>query len=105
MRKLEHFGIPMSTIPEGANHAEGLKLWMTDPAQSEHNLELLYFEEGTPFPKEIQTIAHVAYSVPSLEEAMAGKKLLFAPLDCGDYTIAFVEEGGIPIEYIEFKNK
>ncbi|MFI3259767.1 MAG: hypothetical protein R3Y16_06705 [Rikenellaceae bacterium] len=103
MRKLEHFGVPYPSVPEGAIYAEGLKIYLTDPSQSENSLEKLYFEEGNPFPIEVQTIAHVAYSVPSLEEAMAGKKVLFAPLDCGTHTIAFVEEEGIPIEYIEYK--
>ncbi len=93
----------MSIVPEGATYAEGLKIWMTDPSKSEHALELLHFEEGNPFPKEVQTVAHIAYSVPSLDEAKAGKKMLFGPLDCGDYTIIFVEEEGIPIEYIEYK--
>ncbi|MFR9620530.1 MAG: hypothetical protein SNH63_04820 [Rikenellaceae bacterium] len=102
-RKLEHFGIPMPAVPAGANYAEGLKIWMTDPSTSANNLELLHFEEGTPFPVEVCTIAHVAYSVESLDEAMAGKRLLFDKLDCGDYVIAFVEEEGIPVEYIEYK--
>ncbi len=103
MRKLEHFGIPMSSIPEGASYAEGLKIWMTDPSASENKIEKLFFEEGNPFPIEVQTIAHPAYSVPSLEEASAGKRVLFGPLDCGDYVIMFVEEEGIPVEFIEFK--
>ncbi|MFI3303559.1 MAG: hypothetical protein SNF68_02660 [Rikenellaceae bacterium] len=103
MRKLAHYGIPMPSVPAEATYAEGLKIWLTDPATTENNIEKLYFEEGNPFPVEVQTIAHIAYSVPSLEEAMAGKRVLFPPLDCGTHTIAFVEEEGIPIEYIEFK--
>lgn len=102
-RKLEHFGVPVPFIPEGANHVEAMHFWGTDPSTSANKLELLYFEEGTPFPKEIQTIGHVAYSVASLAEAMEGKKVFIGPLDCGDYSIVFVEEEGIPIEYIEYK--
>ncbi len=103
MRKLEHFGVPMPSVPEGANYAEGLKIWMTDPSTSENKLEKLYFEEGNPFPIEVQTIAHVAYSVPSLDEAIMDKKVLFGPLDCGTHVIIFVEEEGIPVELIEYK--
>ena len=36
-------------------------------------------------------------SLPELE----GAKVLLEPLDCGDMTIAFVEEEGIAIELIE----
>ncbi len=103
MRKLEHFGIPMSSVPEGASYAEGLKIWMTDPSTSKNNLELLHFEEGNPFPVEVQTIAHPAYSVPSLDEAVGDSRVLFGPLDCGTHVIIFVEEEGIPVEFIEYK--
>ncbi|MEG2071444.1 MAG: hypothetical protein RR034_08745 [Bacteroidales bacterium] len=93
----------MSAIPAGASNAEGLKLWMTDPNMSENKIEFLYFEKGTCFPELIQTTAHIAYSVPCLKSALTDKKVLFAPLDCGSQTIAFIEEEGIPIELIEFK--
>ncbi|MFI3330198.1 MAG: hypothetical protein R3Y38_00160 [Rikenellaceae bacterium] len=102
-RKLAHFGIPVPFVPEGAVYVEGMDFWMVDPSTTSNNIELLHFGPKTSFSKEVQSIAHIAYVVESLEEAMAGKKVYDAPIDCGDYTIAFVEEEGIPIEYIEYK--
>ena len=43
----------------------------------------------------------VIKNVPCLKCEPEGAKVLLEPLDCGDMTIAFVEEEGIAIELIE----
>ena len=55
-------------------------------------------------PELVQKQGHIAYTVPSLEEELKGKKVIFGPAVCDEHlTIAFIEEEGII--RIERKNK
>ena len=93
MRKVNHFGIPTTIAQPGECYAEGLKVWLTDFTKSKNRIEFLRFEPETWMPELIQNVAHIAYEVPDLE-----------PMDCGDKFIAFVEEEGIPVELMCYKN-
>ena len=103
MRELSHFGIPVAEKMEGMAYLENLKVHITDHAQSPNKLEFLYFEPDTPLPQLMQQQAHIAYAVPSIEEAIKDTKLLFGPYDMGHMWLAFVEEEGVAIEFNEFK--
>ena len=98
MRTFNHVGIVTSDQVEGAVLNEGLKVWLTDYSKS------LKFEEGSCLPELVQKQGHIAYTVPSLEEELKGKKVIFGPAVCDEHlTIAFIEEEGIAIEIMEIK--
>lgn len=83
---------------------EGLKVWLTDYSKSPNRIEFLRFEEGSPLPELVQTNGHIAYTVPSIEKELEGKKVIFGPAVCDEHlTIAFIEEEGIAIEIMEVK--
>ena len=55
-------------------------------------------------PEIVQKQSHIAYVVPSLEEELKDKKVIFGPAVCDEHlTIAFSEEEGISIELMEIK--
>lgn len=101
MRTLSHFGIPVAEKPAGAAYIEPLKVSVTDYGKSANKIEFLYFEPDSPMHDLVQKQAHVAYEVPCLKCELEGAKVLLEPLDCGDMTIAFVEEEGVAVELIE----
>lgn len=105
MRTLSHFGVPVDYKPEGAMYNEGLNIWLTDYSKSVNKIEFLYLESGvSPLPEKVLKTAHIAYEVPSLEEALKGQKIIFGPAPCDAHlTIAFIEEEGIAIELMEIK--
>lgn len=104
MRKLNHFGVVTQTPADGEFYVEGLKVWLTDFTKSPNKIESLRFEEGSCMPEIIQTTAHIAYEVDSLEEALKGAKILVEPFVGGDkLKCAFIEEEGIAIELMEFE--
>lgn len=104
MRTFHHFGIPVKEVKEGATYNEGLKVWLTDIDASPNKVEFLKFEEGSILPALVQALPHVAYLVPSIEEELKGKKVIFPITPCNDVlTIAFIEEEGIAIEIMETK--
>ncbi len=104
MRTFNHVGIPTTTKQDGESLNETLSVWLTDYSKSPNRIEYLRFEEGSCLPELVQTIAHIAYTVPSIEEELKGKKVIFPPLVCNEnLTIAFIEEEGIAIEIMEVK--
>ena len=104
MRTLNHFGVPVNDIKEGASLNEGLNVWLTDFSKSENKIEFLKFEEGSCLPELVQTTAHIAYTVPCLTTALEGQKVIFGPAECDEHlTIAFIEEEGIATELMEIK--
>ena len=104
MRTLSHVGIVTTEKKEGAVYNEGLHVWLTDYSKSPNKIEFLKFEPGSCLPELVQTNGHVAYVVPSLEEELKEKKVIFGPAVCDEHlTIAFIEEEGIAIEIMEVK--
>lgn len=104
MRTLNHFGIITDEIREGAVYNDGLKVWLTDFANSPNKIEYLKFEAGSPLPELVQKSAHIAYSVPCLETELIGKNVIFGPVVCSEtLSIAFIEEEGAPLEIMEIK--
>ena len=67
MRKLHHFGIPVTNPVDGETHNDELHLFCTDVAASPNKIEFLRFEKGCPFPELVQTMPHIAYEVESME--------------------------------------
>ena len=104
MRTLSHVGIVTTEKKEGAVYNEGLHVWLTDYSKSPNKIEFLKFEPGSCLLELVQTNGHVAYVVPSLEEELKDKKVIFGPAVCDEHlTIAFIEEEGIAIEIMEVK--
>ncbi|MFI3264471.1 MAG: hypothetical protein SNG38_04105 [Rikenellaceae bacterium] len=104
MRTLHHIGIPVKEVKEGSVYNEGLSVWLTDIDASPNRIEFLKFEEGSCMPAVVQELAHIAYTVPSMEEELKGKNVIFGPVVCDEHlTIAFIEEEGISLEIMEIK--
>ena len=104
MRKYNHVGIITTEDKPGATFNEGLRVWLTDFTQSKNKIEFLKFADGSCMPALIQKQTHLAYEVPSLADALKGAKLIFGPAVVNDkLTIAFIEEEGLAIELMEFK--
>lgn len=104
MRTFNHVGIVTTEQKEGAVYNEGLHVWLTDYSKSPNKIEFLKFEAGSCLPDLVQTNGHIAYVVPSIEEELKDKKVIFGPAVCDEHlTIAFIEEEGIAIEIMEVK--
>lgn len=104
MRTFNHVGIVTTEQKEGAVLNAGLNVWLTDYSKSPNKIEFLKFEEGSCLPELVQSNGHLAYTVPSLEEELKDKNVIFGPAVCDEHlTIAFIEEEGIAIEIMEIK--
>ncbi len=100
--KFHHVGIPTTEKKGEEIYLEDAKLYVTEIDDSPHKIEWLRFEDGSPMPKELQTIAHIAYEVDNLNVALEGQEILIEPFTPMEgVTVAFVLENGAPIEYME----
>ena len=103
-KQFHHIGIPSTQKRADEIHLADVKLFITDAGKSEHHIEWLRFEPGSPLPELLKTTAHVAYTVDNLEDALVGKKVIaqpWAPME--GLRVAFIEDAGAPVEFLEIK--
>lgn len=103
-KEFHHIGIPTTKQQPNEIYLAGSKLFITDATQSEHRIEWLRYEVGSPMPNILKKTAHVAYTVDNLDEALAGRNVImppFAPME--GLRVAFIQDGEAPVEFLEFK--
>lgn len=103
MRKINHIGIPVRHPVPGEVYNEGMKVFLTDFAQSPNKIEFLRFDEDSWMPRPIQELAHIAYEVDDLDKELESARILLPKTVVNDsLTIAFIEEEGIALELMQF---
>ncbi|WP_018300767.1 hypothetical protein [Fangia hongkongensis] len=96
-----HMGIPTKVKKEGERYSSTFKMYTTK-GHNGHRVQWHRFEEGCPLHPLIQSTAHVAFKVNSIDEAIKGKKVILAPyFPIENFRVAMVEIEGAPVEYIE----
>jgi hypothetical protein len=104
--KYHHIGIPTKTPREGEVYDKRFKIWMVGSDKSPYNIEWLRYEKDCPFPELVKTVAHVAFEVDDMDKAIAGKKVLIQPVNINEtLKIAFIEDNGAPVEFLQFKKR
>lgn len=101
MRKLLHVGIPTKTKPANTSYVDLLKVHITNPDESAHKIEWLYFEEDSPMAKIIQDQTHFAYEVEDIEKELQGASIVWPLTDLGGMKLAFIVEEGVPVEIVQ----
>ena len=70
---------------------------------SPFGVEWLRFEADSPLPDLVKRVPHVAFEVPDLAAAIADREILIAPNSPSEgVMVAFIIDGGAPIEFLEF---
>jgi hypothetical protein len=60
------------------------------------------YEQDCQLPEIVKTMPHVAFEVVDIYEAIQGKKVIIEPNSPSEGNIvAFIEENGAPIEFIQ----
>lgn len=104
--KYHHTGIPTNKKREGERYIPALKMFVSGFSESPYGIEWMRFESNSPVHPLVQKIAHVAFEVENLEEALKDKNIITKPaLPSDGVRVAMIEENGAPIELIEFQEK
>lgn len=102
--KYHHVGIPTQKSFPGEVYLPQFKMHVLGFENSPYGVEWIRFEEGSPIPRLVQKVPHVAFEVDDLEAAIAGKELLIAPNSPSPgVTVAFIVDNGAPIEFLQFE--
>ncbi len=101
--KYHHVGIPTSTPQPGETHLPTHKVFCTDHESNPFGIQWMRYEAGCALPDVVKTVAHVAFEVDDLEQAIAGHELLIAPNSPSEgVRVAFVLCDGAPVEFLQY---
>jgi hypothetical protein len=100
--QFDHIGVPAQAKRDGMRFLESKRLWLTSPGDHPFRVEWLWYEPDSPEAELVQTMPHVAYLVPSLDEAIAGYPVVAEPFDVfGEVRVSFIEVDGAPVEFVQ----
>lgn len=101
MYKYDHIGIIVERPQEGMIYYPEFKVWTSDYEASEYRIEFIYYEEGSKMHPLIQKNPHVCFLVEDVDEAVHGKNVLMEPSTHDTYRMAFIEDRGAIVEFIQ----
>ncbi len=100
--KYHHLGIPTKEKLRDEKHLKHLKIYVSGYGQNAYGVEWTRYEDDAPYPEVVKTIAHVAFEVDNLQEAIEGKNVIIEPNSPSPgVVVAFIEDNGAPIEFLE----
>lgn len=103
-RAFHHIGLPTEDPQADETYVEETRVWVTDPADHPCRVEYLRYEEDSPVTGPLRRKPHVAYRVDDLAAALEGRELLLEPFTpMPGLSVAFFEEDGVVIEYMQFE--
>ena len=100
--KYHHLGIPTKEKLKGERYLPHLKMYVSDHHRSDYGVEWVRYDEDADFPELVKTVAHVAFEVDDLYEAIKDKKVIIQPNSPSPgVLVAFIEDNGAPIEFLQ----
>ncbi|MFO7914215.1 MAG: hypothetical protein R6U43_00790 [Candidatus Krumholzibacteriales bacterium] len=100
--KYHHIGLPAAGRMEEEKRLEHLKMYVRGNEDDPYGIEWIRFDEDAPYPELVRTVAHVAFEVENVREAIRGKKVIIEPNSPSPgVTVAFIEHNGAPVEFLE----
>jgi hypothetical protein len=102
--RYHHLGIPYTEPRAGERQIEHLGIHVCGFETSPYGIEWIRFDPHCLVPDIVRTVAHVAFAVDNLEEALAGQDILIPPnAPSSGVRVAFILHDGAPIELLEFE--
>jgi len=100
--KYHHIGIPTTEKKPGEVYLPQFGMYVSGFETSAFGIEWLRFDETTNQPALVQRVPHIAFEVPDLEAAIAGKQVLIPPNSPSKgVRVAFIVENGAPVEFLQ----
>src|SRR4030042_4182504 len=100
--KYHHLGIPTNQARIGEVYLPEYRVYHCGFENSEYGIEWMRYEPDCPLPEIVKTIPHLAFEVDDVQQAIIGKKVIIAPNSPSPgIWVAFIEENGAPIDFIQ----
>ncbi len=100
--KYHHTGIPTKEKLKDERYIPHLKLAVSGFGQNAYGVEWTRYDDDAPYPELVKTVAHVAFEVEDLADAIKGKHVIIEPNSpSAGVLVAFIEDNGAPIELLQ----
>jgi hypothetical protein len=106
MMEFSHVGLITDRPQPGEVFVEATRVWITDFVDHPYKVEWLRFEPDSPVTGPVRTQPHVAYKVPSIEQAAAGLPTLIEPFTpLPNLRVGFyLSPDGAVLEFMEYSD-
>ena len=102
--RYHHIGMPTEKKVAGMVYIEHLKIYATDHESNPFGIQWMKYENECRIPELVRKVAHVAFEVENLQEALRGKKVIIElNSPSPGVIVAFIEEAGAPIELLQLE--
>ena len=100
--RFNHIGIPTTKPFPGEINVPHLHITCSDHKDNAFGIQWMRYWEDAPYPILVKTVAHVAFEVDDLAEAIAGHTVLIEPNSPSPgVLVAFIEVNGAPVELMQ----
>ena len=100
--KFNHIGIPTTARFEGEIDLPHLKVTVSDHQSNPFGIQWQRYWEGAAVPDLVRTVAHVAFEVDDLEQALRGQEVIIPPNSpSAGVIVAFINVAGAPVELLQ----
>lgn len=94
--KYHHMGIPTQSPKQDETYLEKYDIFCKDHESNPYGIQWMRYGDECPLPKLIKEVAHVAFEVENIEEAVQGKEVTVKPNSPSKGVIvAFIVEMGL----------
>ena len=102
--EFSHIGMITDTPQTGEVFVEPTRVWVTDFLKHPYRIEWLRFEPDSPVSGPVRQQPHVAFRVPSIEDACRGMPVLIEPFEplTGLRVGFYLSVDGVVIELMEY---
>jgi len=101
--KYHHLGIPTREKKRDERYLPEFGMYVSGFEESPYRIEWMRFEPDSPLPELVQTVPHIAFEVDDLEKELVGKNVIIPPNTASEgVRVAFIEDHGAPVEFIQF---
>ncbi len=102
--RYHHVGIPTREARQDEVHLPEYGLHVSGFETSPFGVEWMRFDDNSPLPELVKTVAHVAFQVDDLEAALEGHDVLIEPNSPSPgVLVAFIVHDGAPVELLEIR--
>lgn len=100
--EFHHLGIPTTEPKPGERYSERFAMHTSDAPAGLIRVQFHRFAPESPLHPLLRTMPHPAFKVDKLDRAIAGQTILLGPYEpIPGFRVAIIEDGGIPIEFVE----
>jgi len=101
--RYNHTGIPTNKKMENEKYLEKYDVYVAGYEENDFNIELMRYGEKSTVPDIVKKMAHVAFEVDDLQEAIKGKEVIIQPNSPSEgLLVAFILVNGAPVELMQW---